>query len=180
MTAGHSATALPVFGHSPSGSCNSSTACARSRIPEPELTRAPPKSSKKSKLDRTKPGFIAGEALSQSLCGAHRTRNRAHEQQVRYQTRRSSRSIEILHARKTRCPVDVGDFRLRRNARDRRERLWHWSGATGQRFSRPRNRGKPRGRAHIVHVPGAVRTQLLAGATRLLANIRTDQDSAYN
>ena len=136
-------------------------------FPEPEFERERRQKLEEVKLDRTQPGFLASERLRKVLFGAHpyaQVSPRPKSKSPPTSATISCRSTANSTRRKTRCWCMVGDFDYRGDAEDHRKSLWRWAGKKPAATRHPlRRRIRKDRRVYLVHVPGAVQTQILAG-----------------
>jgi zinc protease len=176
-------------------------------FPEGEFERERRQKLEEVKLQRTEPGFLAGERLRKVLFGAHPYALVAPtEQQV------SALQLDDLKSvyRESYTPENallilVGDFDSETMLRSIENIFGSWSGRKPAPPPPPEP-PKPRGRrVCLVHVPGAVQTQILAGChaitrkhpdwlrlalanslyggafnSRLVMNIREDKGYTYS
>jgi zinc protease len=176
-------------------------------FPEPEFERERRQKLEEVKLDRTQPGFLAGERLRKVLFGAHPYAQVAPtEQQVAGYRREDLISIyRDFYTPENALLLIVGDFDSAAMLETIERVFGTWSGNEPVIPTSPEP-GKPRGRrVHLVHVPGAVQTQILAGChaitrrhpdwiklgltnslyggafnSRLVMNIREDKGYTYS
>jgi predicted Zn-dependent peptidase len=134
-------------------------------FPEAEFERERRQKLEQVKLDHTDPGFLASERLRKVLFGAHpyaqvsptEAEVVAYKRDDLLQTYRESytpgNSLLLL----------VGDFDSAAILKTVEEAFGAWSGAKPEVPAAPMP-ARPRGRkVYLVHVPGAVQTQILAG-----------------
>ena len=176
-------------------------------FPEPEFERERRQKLEEVKLDRTQPGFLAGERLRKVLFGAHPYAQVAPtEQQVASYKRDDLLSIyRDFYTPENALLLMVGDFDSTAMLATVEKVFGSWSGNKPVIAPSPEP-GKPHGRrVHLVHVPGAVQTQILAGThaitrkhpdwiklgltnslyggafnSRLVMNIREDKGYTYS
>ena len=176
-------------------------------FPEAEFERERRQKLEEVKLERTQPGFLASERLRKVLFGAH-----PYGQVSPSEARVAAYKREELQAvyREAYTPGNglllmVGDFDPQQMLRTAEKVFGGWSGKKpeAKSFAAPAN---PRGRrVYLVHVPGAVQTQILAGChavtrkhpdwvklgltnslyggafnSRLVMNIREDKGYTYS
>jgi zinc protease len=176
-------------------------------FPEPEFERECRQKLEEVKLDRTQPGFLAGERLRKVLFGAHPYAQVAPtEEQVAAYKRDDLFSVyHDFYTPENALLLMVGDFDSAAMLKTIEKLFSAWSGKkpTVQPSPEP---VKPRGRrVHLVHVPGAVQAQILAGChaitrqhpdwiklgvtnslyggafnSRLVMNIREDKGYTYS
>jgi zinc protease len=176
-------------------------------FPEPEFERERRQKLEEVKLDRTQPGFLAGERLRKVLFGAHPYAQVAPtEEQVAAYKRDDLLSIyRDFYTPENALLLMVGDFDSAAMLNTIEKVFGAWSGKTPTVPQSPEP-AKPRGRrVHLVHVPGAVQAQILAGChaitrkhpdwiklgltnslyggafnSRLVMNIREDKGYTYS
>ncbi|HKN76842.1 MAG TPA: pitrilysin family protein [Candidatus Acidoferrum sp.] len=176
-------------------------------FPEAEFERERRQKLEEVKLSRTEPGFLAGERLRKVLFGAHPyAQVSPSEEQVEAYKR-----DDLIHVyRDFYTPENgllllVGDFQPEAMLKTAEKVFGAWHGKKPQpkSFVAPAN---PRGRrVYLVHLPGAVQTQILAGChsttrkhpdwiklgltnslyggafnSRLVMNIREDKGYTYS
>jgi zinc protease len=174
---------------------------------EPEFERERRQKLEEVKLDRTQPGFLAGERLRKVLFGAHPYAQVAPtEQQVAAYKRDDLVSIyRDFYTPENALLLMVGDFDSAAMLETIEKVFGAWSGNKPSIPPSPEP-GKPHGRrVYLVHVPGAVQTQILAGChaitrkhpdwiklvltnslyggafnSRLVMNIREDKGYTYS
>ncbi|HUK29870.1 MAG TPA: pitrilysin family protein [Candidatus Acidoferrum sp.] len=176
-------------------------------FPEGEFERERRQKLEEVKLERTEPGFLASERLRKVLFGAHPyAQVSPSESQVAGYKREDLQSVY----RESYTPENgllllVGDFDPQAMLKTIENVFSAWSGKKpeSKAFTAPAN---PRGRrVYLVHVPGAVQTQILAGChaitrkhpdwvklaltnslyggafnSRLVMNIREDKGYTYS
>jgi zinc protease len=176
-------------------------------FPEPEFERERRQKLEEVKLDRTQPGFLAGERLRKVLFGAHPYAQAAPtEQQVAAYKRDDLVSIyRDFYTPENALLLMVGDFDSAAMLEKIEKVFGAWSGNKPAIPPSPEP-GKPHNRrVHLVHVPGAVQTQILTGChaitrkhpdwiklgltnslyggafnSRLVMNIREDKGYTYS
>ena len=176
-------------------------------FPEAEFERERRQKLEEVKLDRTQPGFLAGERLRKVLFGAHPYAQVAPtEEQVASYKRDDLVSIyRDFYTPENALLLMVGDFDSSAMLESVEKIFGTWSGAKPTVSPSPEP-AKPRGRrVHLVHVPGAVQAQILAGChaitrkhpdwiklgltnslyggafnSRLVMNIREDKGYTYS
>ena len=159
------------------------------------------------KLNRTQPGFLASERLRKVLFGAHPyAQVSPSEAQVTAYKREDLQSVyHEFYTPQNALLVLVGDFEPLELLKSVERVFRSWSGnkPAAKAFAAP---ASPRGRrVYLVHVPGAVQTQILAGChaitrkhpdwiklgltntlyggafnSRLVMNIREDKGYTYS
>jgi zinc protease len=176
-------------------------------FPEAEFERERRQKLEEVKLDRTQPGFLAGERLRKILFGAHPYAQVAPtEEQVAGYKRDDLVSIyRDFYTPENALLLMVGDFDSAAMLQTIEKVFGGWSGKTPNILPAPEP-AKPRGRrVHLVHVPGAVQAPILAGChaitrkhpdwiklgltnslyggafnSRLVMNIREDKGYTYS
>ena len=176
-------------------------------FPEGEFERERRLKLEEVKLNRTQPGFLASERLRKVLFGAHPyAQTSPSEAQVAAYKREDLQSVyREFYTPQNALLVLVGDFEPRELLKSVEEVFGSWTGGKpgAKTFAAPAN---PRGRrVYLVHVPGAVQTQILAGChaitrkhpdwiklgltntlyggafnSRLVMNIREDKGYTYS
>ncbi|PYU58493.1 MAG: hypothetical protein DMG55_16640 [Acidobacteria bacterium] len=163
-------------------------------FPDAEFERERRQKLEEVKLERTQPGFLASERLRRVLFGAH-PYGQVYLQAVYRESYTPENALLLL----------VGDFDSQEMLKTGEKIFGAWRGKkpTAKTFAAPPN---PRGRrVYLVHVPGAVQTQLLLGChaitrqhpdwvrlgltnslyggafnSRLVMNIREDKGYTYS
>jgi len=176
-------------------------------FPETEFERERRQKLEEVKLDRTQPGFLAGERLRKVLFGAHPYAQVAPtEEQVAAYKRDDLLSIyRDFYTPENALLLMVGDFDSAAMQKIIEKVFGAWSGQKPVTPPAPEP-AKPHGRrVHLVHVPGAVQAQILAGChaitrkhpdwiklgltnslyggafnSRLVMNIREDKGYTYS
>jgi zinc protease len=176
-------------------------------FPEAEFERERRQMLEEVKLERTQPGFLAGERLRKVLFGAHPYAQVApSEEQVAALRRDDLMAVyREFYTPENALLLLVGDFDSAAMLKAAEKVFEAWAGKKPQAkgAAAPAN---PRGRrAYVVHVPGAVQTQILAGChaitrkhpdwvklgltnslfggafnSRLVMNIREDKGYTYS
>ncbi len=176
-------------------------------FPEAEFERERRQMLEEVKLERTQPGFLAGERLRKVLFGAHPYAQVApSEEQVAALRRDDLMAVyREFYTPENALLLLVGDFDSAAMLKTAEKVFDAWAGKKPQAkgAAAPAN---PRGRrAYVVHVPGAVQTQILAGChaitrkhpdwvklgltnslfggafnSRLVMNIREDKGYTYS
>jgi zinc protease len=176
-------------------------------FPEPEFERERRQKLEEVKLSRTQPGFLASERLRKVLFGAHPyAQVSPSEEQVAAYKRDDLLSVyREFYTPENGMLVLVGDFDPTAMLKSAEKVFGGWSGKkpAATAAAAPAN---PRGRrVYLVHVPGAVQTQILAGChaitrkhpdwvklgltnslyggafnSRLVMNIREDKGYTYS
>jgi zinc protease len=176
-------------------------------FPEPEFERERRQKLEEVKLDRTQPGFLAGERLRKVLFGVHPyAQVSPTEEQVAAYKREDLVSIyRDFYTPENALLLMVGDFDSAAMLETVEKVFGNWQGNEPVIPPAPEP-AKPRGRrVHLVHVPGAVQTQIVAGChaitrrhpdwiklgvtnslyggafnSRLVMNIREDKGYTYS
>jgi zinc protease len=176
-------------------------------FPENELERERRQKEEEVKLQRTEPGFLASERLRKVLFGAHPYAQIApSEEQVAAYKREELRTVyRESYTPENALLLLVGDFNPDDILKSTEKVFSEWKGAKPAAKSfvaPPVSRGR---RVYLVHVPGAVQTQILAGChaitrkhpdwvrlgltnslyggafnSRLVMNIREDKGYTYS
>jgi zinc protease len=176
-------------------------------FPEPEFERERRQKLEEVKLDRTQPGFLAGERLRKVLFGAHPYAQVAptEEQVAAYKRDDLVGIYRDFYTPENALLLMVGDFDSAAMLQTIEKAFGAWSGEKPVMPPAPEP-AKPRGRrVYLVHVPGAVQAQILAGChaitrkhpdwiklgltnslyggafnSRLVMNIREDKGYTYS
>ena len=176
-------------------------------FPEAEFERERRQKLEEVKLDRTQPGFLAGERLRKVLFGAHPYAQVApsEEQVAAYQRDDLLSVYRDFYTPGNALLLMVGDFDSAAMLQTIEKVFGSWSGKKPAVSPAPEP-SKPHGRhVHLVHVPGAVQAQILAGChaitrkhpdwiklgltnslyggafnSRLVMNIREDKGYTYS
>jgi zinc protease len=134
-------------------------------FPEEEFERERAQKVEELSIARTTPDFLAGERIRKVLFGAHPYANyEPSEQQVREYTRASL--VDYYTAKYkpgNALLVAVGDFKPAEMAAKIEKALGGWTGEPSARAPRPEPPKLHGRRVYLVHVPGAVQTQILLG-----------------
>src|SRR5215472_12115519 len=176
-------------------------------FPEAEFERERRQKLEEVKLERTQPNFLAGERLRKVLFGAHPyAQVSPSEAQVAAYKREDLQSVyRAFYTPQNALILLVGDFEPQEMLRSVEKVFGSWRGDKpgAKTFATPAN---PRGRrVYLVHVPGAVQTQILTGChaitrkhpdwirlgltntlygvafnSRLVMNIREDKGYTYS
>ncbi len=176
-------------------------------FPEAEFERERRQKLEEVKLERTQPAFLASERLRKTLFGAHPyARVSPSEEQVAAYTRQELQAVyREFYTPENALLLLVGDFDSREMLKTAEAVFRGWTGEKPETktAAAPAN---PRGRrVYLIHVPGAVQTQLLAGCraitrkhpdwvklgltnslyggafnSRLVMNIREDKGYTYS
>jgi zinc protease len=176
-------------------------------FPEAEFERERRQKLEEVKLERTSPGFLASERLRKVLFGAHPYGQvSASEEQVAAYKRDDLQAVyREFYTPENALLLLVGDFDAQEMLKTVERVFGAWTGKkpSASHAAAPSN---PRGRqVYLVHVPGAVQTQILAGChaitrkhpdwvklglanslyggafnSRLVMNIREDKGYTYS
>jgi predicted Zn-dependent peptidase len=176
-------------------------------FPHAEFERERRQKLEEVKLERTSPGFLAGERLRQVLFGGHPyARISPSEAQVAAYKREDLASVyNEIYTPENALLVLVGDFEPQAMLKTIEGIFGNWTGAKpeGKEFPAPPEfHGR---RLYLVHNPGSVQTQILAGChaitrkhpawirlgltnslyggafnSRLVMNIREDKGYTYS
>jgi zinc protease len=176
-------------------------------FPEAEFERERRQKLEEVKLERTEPGFLASERLRKVLFGSHPYGQVSpSEAQVAAYKREDLRTVyREAYTPENGLLLMVGDFDSQEMLKTVEKVFGGWRGKKpeAKMYAAPAN---PRGRrVYLVHVPGAVQTQILAGChaitrkhpdwvklgltnslyggafnSRLVMNIREDKGYTYS
>jgi zinc protease len=176
-------------------------------FPEAEFERERRQKLEEVKLERTQPGFLASERLRKVLFGAHPYAqvSPSEEQVAGYKRDDLVKIYSQFYTPDNALLVMVGDFEPGVMLKTIERVFGNWTGAkpAAAAVAPPAH---PHGRkVHLVHVPGAVQTQILAGChaitrrnpdwirlgltnslyggafnSRLVMNIREDKGYTYS
>ena len=176
-------------------------------FPEPEFERERRQKLEEVKLERTSPGFLAGERLRKVLFGAHPyARISPSEEQVAAYKREDLESVyREIYTPENALLVLVGDFEPQAMLENAEKIFGNWTGkrpVAKDTPALPQFRGR---RVYFVHNPGSVQTQILVGChaitrknpdwirlglanslyggafnSRLVMNIREDKGYTYS
>jgi zinc protease len=176
-------------------------------FPEVEFERERRRKLEEVKLERTEPGFLASERFRKVLFGAHPYGQVSpSEAQVAAYKREDLRTVyREAYTPENGLLLMVGDFDSQEMLKTAEKVFDGWRGKKpeAKTYAAPAN---PRGRrVYLVHVPGAVQTQILAGChaitrkhpdwvklgltnslyggafnSRLVMNIREDKGYTYS
>jgi zinc protease len=176
-------------------------------FPEPEFERERRQKLEEIKLDRTQPGFLASERLRKVLFGEHPYAIVApsEAQVVTYKRTDLTQVYQEFYTPENALLVMVGDFDAAAMMKSVEKTFGAWTGKKPKAGLTP-DAVQPKGRrVYLVHVPGAVQTQILAGChaitrkhadwvkiglanslyggafnSRLVMNIREDKGYTYS
>jgi zinc protease len=134
-------------------------------FPEAEFDRERRLKLEEVKLDRTQPGFLASERLRKVLFGAHPYGqvSPTEEQVAAYKCEDLQAVYREFYTPENGLLLLVGDFDAQEMLKTSEKVFGKWIGKKpdSKAAAAPAN---PRGRrVYLVHVPGAVQTQILAG-----------------
>jgi predicted Zn-dependent peptidase len=176
-------------------------------FPDPEFERERRQKLEEVKLERTSPGFLAGERLRKVLFGSHPyAQVSPSEAQVTAYKRSDLLSVYgEIYTPENGLLMLVGDFEPQAMLKTIEATFGNWTGKkpAGKEAAAP---PKPRGRrVYLVHNPGSVQTQILMGChsitrrdpdwlklgltnslyggafnSRLVMNIREDKGYTYS
>src|SRR5437763_11699146 len=176
-------------------------------FPDAEFERERRQKLEEVKLERTQPGFLASERLRRVLFGAHPYGQVSpSEAQVAAYKREDLQAVyREFYTPQNALLLLVGDFEPQEMLKDIKKVFGSWSGnkPPAKTYAETAN---PRGRrVYLVHMPGAVQTQILAGChaitrkhpdwiklgltntlyggafnSRLVMNIREDKGYTYS
>jgi zinc protease len=176
-------------------------------FPEPEFERERRQKLEEVKLERTQPGFLAGERLRKVLFGEHPyAQISPTEQQVAAYAREQLLSLyRDFYTPENALLILVGDFESAAILKTIESVFGSWTGKkpAGQEFPKPASPGGRR--VYLVDLPGSVQTQILCGChainrkhpdwvklgltnslyggafnSRLVMNIREDKGYTYS
>ncbi len=176
-------------------------------FPEAEFERERRQKLEEVKLERTQPGFLASERLRKVLFGAHPYAqvSPSEEQVASFERGDLLEVYRDFYTPENALLLLVGDFHPDSMLKAVENIFGMWTGKMPERKSAAAP-AQPRGRrVHLVHVPGAVQTQILAGChaitrkhpdwvklgltnslyggafnSRLVMNIREDKGYTYS
>jgi zinc protease len=176
-------------------------------FPEGEFERERRQKLEEVKLERTDPGFLASERLRKVLFGEHPYGqvSPSEEQVAAYQREDLQTLYRQFYTPGNGLLLLVGDFDSNEMLRSAEKVFGAWAGKKPDSKPAPAP-ANPRGRrVYLVHVPGAVQTQILAGChaitrrhpdwvkigltnslyggafnSRLVMNIREDKGYTYS
>jgi zinc protease len=176
-------------------------------FPEPEFERERRQKLEEVKLERTQPGFLANERLRKVLFGAHPYAlvSPSEEQVAAYKREDLQKVYRDSYTPENGLLLVVGDFDSKEMMKGVEKVFGAWAGKKPESTTLPAP-ANPRGRrVYLVHVPGAVQTQIVAGChaitrkhpdwvklgltnslyggafnSRLVMNIREDKGYTYS
>jgi zinc protease len=176
-------------------------------FPEAEFERERRQKIEEVKLERTQPGFLASERLRRALFGAHPYAqvSPSEEQVAAYKREDLTALYHDFYTPENGLLLLVGDFQpdAMLSAAEKVFGAWQGKKPVPRSFAAP---ASPRGRrVYLVHLPGAVQTQIVAGChaitrkhpdwirlgltnslyggafnSRLVMNIREDKGYTYS
>jgi zinc protease len=176
-------------------------------FPEPEFERERRQKLEEVKLERTSPGFLAGERLRKVLFGAHPYAriSPSEEQVAAYQREALVEVYREIYTPENALLVLVGDFDPQTMLKMSEKIFGNWAGkkpSAKEPAVLPQLRGR---RVYLVHNPGSVQAQILVGChaitrkhpdwirlglanslyggafnSRLVMNIREDKGYTYS
>ena len=176
-------------------------------FPAPEFERERRQKLEEVKLERTSPGFLASERLKKVLFGAHPYGQvSASEAQVAAYTREDLLGVyRDFYTPENALLLLVGDFNSQTMLKTAEKVFGEWSGKKPKAKNVPAPPNPKGRRVYLVHVPGAVQTQIVAGCpaitrqhpdwvklgltnslyggafnSRLVMNIREDKGYTYS
>jgi zinc protease len=141
-------------------------------FPAPEFERERRQKLEEVKLERTSPGFLAGERLRKVLFGAHPyARVSPSEAQVAAYKREDLEAVyREIYTPENALLMLVGDFEPQKVLTQIEKIFGDWAGkkpATKEAPALPTFRGR---RVYLVHNPGSVQTQILVGCHAITRN----------
>jgi len=134
-------------------------------FPEPEFERERRQKLEEVKLERTQPGFLASERLRKVLFGAHPYAqvSPSEAQVAAYKREDLQKVYRDAYTPENGLLLLVGDFDSQAMLQNVEKVFAAWTGKKPETKTAPAP-AHPRGRrVYLVHVPGAVQTQILAG-----------------
>jgi zinc protease len=176
-------------------------------FPQAEFERERRQMLEEVKLERTQPGFLASELLRKVLFGAHPYGQVApsEEQVAAFQRDDLTAVYREFYTPENALLVLVGDFDSEAMLKAAEKVFGTWTGKKPQAKGAPAPANPHGRRVYLVHVPGAVQTQILAGChaitrkhpdwvklgltnslyggafnSRLVMNIREDKGYTYS
>jgi len=139
-------------------------------FPEPEFERERRQKLEEVKLERTQPGFLASERLRKVLFGAHPYAqiSPTEEQVAAYHRDDLLRTYQDFYTPENAMLLVVGDFDSSAMLKAIEKVFGNWAGKkpvvpAGASPAHPHGR-----KVHLVHVPGAVQSQILAGCHAII------------
>jgi len=139
-------------------------------FPEAEFERERRQKLEEVKLERTQPGFLASERLRKVLFGAHPYAqiSPTEEQVAAYHRDDLLRTYQDFYTPENAMLLVVGDFDSSAMLKAIEKVFGNWAGKkpvvpAGASPAHPHGR-----KVHLVHVPGAVQSQILAGCHAII------------
>jgi len=139
-------------------------------FPEAEFERERRRKLEEVKLERTQPGFLASERLRKVLFGAHPYAqiSPTEEQVAAYHRDDLLRTYQDFYTPENAMLLVVGDFDSSAMLKDIEKVFGNWAGKkpvvpAGASPAHPHGR-----KVHLVHIPGAVQSQILAGCHAII------------
>jgi len=134
-------------------------------FPADEFERERRQRIEELRIERTTPGFLAGERLRQVLFGAH-PYSIAAPTEVQVESYRREQLVEFH--RQNYVPdrallIAVGDFASENMLQQIEKTFAQWAGSPPARPEFPAPTKATGRRVHLVHLPGTVQTQVLVG-----------------
>jgi zinc protease len=176
-------------------------------FPAPEFERERRQKLEEVKLERTSPGFLAGERMRKVLFGTHPyARISPSEEQVAAYKREDLESVyREIYTPENALLVLVGDFDSQAMLKSVEKVFGNWEGKKPSAKDAPALPKLTNRRVYLVHNPGSVQTQILVGChaitrkhpdwiqlglanslyggafnSRLVMNIREDKGYTYS
>jgi predicted Zn-dependent peptidase len=117
------------------------------------------------RIERTTPGFLAGERLRRVLFGSHPygTISPTEAQVTGYRVEQLRDFYQTYYRPENALMVMVGDFEPQAMLRQIESAFGSWQGAPGEGAPNPPLPEIQGSRVYLVHLPGSVQTQLLIG-----------------
>lgn len=117
------------------------------------------------RIERTTPGFLAGERLRRVLFGAHPygTISPTEEQVASYTLEQLKEFYQRYYRPQNALLVMVGDFSPEKMLAQIEKAFGSWQGTPGEGAPNPALPEVQGRRVYLVHLPGSVQTQLLIG-----------------
>jgi len=139
-------------------------------FPEAEFERERRQKLEEVKLERTQPGFLASERLRKVLFGAHPYAqiSPTEEQVAAYHRDDLLRTYQDFYTPENAMLLVVGDFDSSAMLKAIEKVFGNWAGKkpvvpAGASPAHPHGR-----KVHLVHIPGAVQSQILAGCHAII------------
>jgi len=139
-------------------------------FPEAEFERERRQKLEEVKLERTSPGFLAGERLRKILFGAHPyARISPSEEQVADYKREDLESVyREIYTPENALLILVGDFEPQAMLKIIEKIFGNWAGKKPVAKEAPAPPQLLGRRVYLVHNPGSVQTQILAGCHAII------------